>query len=230
MRHAVRLAIVRRVLTLTLRAAAFAAALACSLPVKAAPQVQLVGVMGSRALLLVDGQRQMLAVGTSAAGVRLLALQGDRAELEVGGQRLSLRVGATPAALAPSGPAPGSAQEIVLAAGPGGHFVTQGAINGRTVSFLVDTGATTVAIGQAQAQHLGLDLQNARRAMGNTANGTVPVLLVTLTRVRVGEVEVANVPAVVMPQPMPYVLLGNSFLTRFQMRRENDVMRLELRR
>jgi aspartyl protease family protein len=50
-----------------------------------------------------------------------------------------------------------------------------------------------------------------------------------LTSVRVGEVEVANVSAVVLPAQMPYVLLGNSFLTRFQMRRENDVMRLELR-
>ena len=46
---------------------------------------------------------------------------------------------------------------------------------------------------------------------------------------RVGEVEITQVGAVVMPQPMPYVLLGNSFLARFQMRRDNDVLRLELR-
>ncbi|GAB1389514.1 MAG: hypothetical protein AMXMBFR78_13810 [Rubrivivax sp.] len=210
-------------------AAGLAALLLLSLA-QAAPQVQLVGVMGSRALLLVDGQRQMLAAGASALGVKLLALQGDSAELEVQGQRVTLRVGASPAVLAASGAATGAAREIVLSAGPGGHFVAQGAINGRAVSFLVDTGATTVSMGQAEAQRLGLDLQHAQRAMSSTANGTVPVLLLTLTRVRVGEVEVANVPAVVMPQPMPYVLLGNSFLTRFQMRRENDVMRLELRR
>lgn len=205
-------------------------ALLPALPCMGAPQVQLVGVMGSRALFLVDGQRQMLGVGASAAGIRLLALQGDTAEIDFDGQRMTLRVGASPAALVPSGaPAP-AAQEIVLAAGPGGHFVTQGAINGRPVSFLVDTGATTVAMSQAEAQRLGLDLSGGRRALGSTANGKVPVVLVTLTRVRVGEVEIANVPAVVMPQPMPYVLLGNSFLSRFQMRRENDVMRLELRR
>jgi aspartyl protease family protein len=54
--------------------------------------------------------------------------------------------------------------------------------------------------------------------------------MVTLNSVRVGEIEVINVPAVVMPAQMPHVLLGNSFLTRFQMRRDNDVMRLEQRR
>jgi aspartyl protease family protein len=55
------------------------------------------------------------------------------------------------------------------------------------------------------------------------------VQIVSLDRVRVGEVEISNVGAVVMPQALPYVLLGNSFLSRFQMRRDNDVMRLELR-
>jgi aspartyl protease family protein len=47
--------------------------------------------------------------------------------------------------------------------------------------------------------------------------------------VRVGDVEVANVEALVLPAAMPYVLLGNSFLTRFSMRRDNEVMRLEKR-
>jgi aspartyl protease family protein len=52
---------------------------------------------------------------------------------------------------------------------------------------------------------------------------------VVLSSVRVGDVEIANVAAVVTPQPMPMILLGNSFLSRFQMRREADTMRLEAR-
>ena len=48
-------------------------------------------------------------------------------------------------------------------------------------------------------------------------------------RVRVGDVEVYDVDAAVLGASMPYVLLGNSFLTRFQMKRENDVLRLEKR-
>lgn len=208
------------------------ACLAClSLPAAAqAPRVQLGGVMGARALLIIDGQRQLLAVGDSAQGVRLRTLQADSAEVEVQGRALTLRLGA--AALVPESGAtrPRPANEIVLTAGPGGHFVTDGAINGRPARFLVDTGATTVSLGQADAERLGLDLRHGQQGLSSTANGTVPVVLLTLARVRVGEVEVSQVPAVVMPQPMPYILLGNSFLTRFQMRRENDVMRLELRR
>jgi aspartyl protease family protein len=57
----------------------------------------------------------------------------------------------------------------------------------------------------------------------------VPVYAVTLSSVRVGDVEVANVEALVLPAAMPHILLGNSFLTRFSMKRENEVMRLERR-
>ena len=57
----------------------------------------------------------------------------------------------------------------------------------------------------------------------------MPAYAITLTSVRVGDVEVANVDAMIVPATMPYVLLGNSFLTRFQMKRENDTMRLEKR-
>ena len=50
-----------------------------------------------------------------------------------------------------------------------------------------------------------------------------------LTSVRIGDVQVYNVEALVVPAQMPYVLLGNSFLTRFQMKRENEMMTLERR-
>lgn len=197
---------------------------------QALPQVQLAGVMGGKALLVIDGQTQMLAVGASARGIRLLSVQGDVAEIERGGARLSLRVGGSPTAVGAGAPRPGGSREIVLTAGPGGHFISGGAINGQAVTFMVDTGATMVAMSQAEATRLRLDLRSAQRGLSNTANGTVPVVMVTLSSVRLGEVEVANVQAVVMPAQMEHILLGNSFLTRFQMRRENDVMRLEFRR
>ena len=193
------------------------------------PQVQLAGVMGGKALLVIDGQTQMLAVGASARGIRLLSVQGDSAEIERGGTRLSLRVGGSPAAVGAGAPRPGGPREVVLTAGPGGHFISGGAINGQAVTFMVDTGATLVAMSQAEANRLRLDLRGGQRGLSHTANGTVPVVMVTLSSVRLGEVEVANVPAVVMPAQMQHILLGNSFLTRFQMRRENDVMRLEFR-
>ena len=86
-----------------------------------------------------------------------------------------------------------------------------------------------VALSQSEAQRIGLDLKSAQRGVSSTANGTTEVLVLVLNTVRVGEVDVYNVPAIVLPQSMPYVLLGNTFLTRFQMRRDNDVMLLELK-
>ena len=197
---------------------------------QALPQVQLAGVMGGKALLVIDGQTQMLAVGSAARGIKLLSVQGDTAEVERGGTRLSLRVGGTPTVVGTAPPRSSGSREIVLTAGPGGHFVSGGAINGQAVTFMVDTGATMVAMSQAEATRLRLDLRNGQRGLSSTANGTVPVVMVTLSSVRLGEVEVANVQAVVLPAQMEHILLGNSFLTRFQMRRENDVMWLEFRR
>lgn len=63
-----------------------------------------------------------------------------------------------------------------------------------------------------------------------TANGVAQGWLLKLDSVRVGDVEVFGVDAIVTPQPMPYVLLGNSFLGEFQMTRTNDQMVLEKRR
>ncbi len=202
------------------------ASLGCT--VAHAQPVALAGRMGDRALLVVDGRAQTVGIGNTAGGVRLLRWVGEEAEVEVAGQKTQLRVGGTPAQVG-AGARAVAGREIVMTAGSGGHFTPSGSINGKAVSFMVDTGATLVAMGQDDAQRLGVDLKTARAGMSQTANGPVRVLMVTLDRVRVGEVELTQVAAVVLPQPMPFVLLGNSFLTRFQMRRDNDVMRLELR-
>lgn len=193
-----------------------------------AQSVSLAGRMGERALIVVNGQPMTVAVGATAGGVRLLRWAGDEAEVEVAGTKSRLRVGGTPAQIG-AARAPSAAREIVMTASSGGHFTPTGAINGQAVRFVVDTGATLVAMGQDEAARLNLDLSSARTGMSQTANGPVPVRIVVLDRVRVGEVEISNVGAVVLPQPMPFILLGNSFLSRFQMRRDNDVMRLELR-
>jgi aspartyl protease family protein len=194
----------------------------------AAPGVVLAGRMGQRALLVIDGRAHAMAVGDTAGGVRLLGWTGDAAEVELGGKTQMLRLGAAPAQLAAAGPAP-SGREIVIPAGQGGHFTAAGSIQGHNVQFMVDTGATLVSLGRDDAQRMGLDLRDAAQGYIQTANGQALVHLVTLPHLRVGEVEVHNVGAVVLPMPMPFVLLGNNFLSRFQMRRENDVMRLEAR-
>jgi len=206
--------------------------LAGAVSAAAAQGVALAGRMGDRALLMIDGQPHTVAVGQQAGGVKLLRWDGDAVVVERRKERLVLAPGASPQRLGGSsaggGPG-GGGREIVLNAGPGGHFFALGSINGRSTRFMVDTGATQLAISREEAARLGIDLSGGQLSMAGTANGNVQVVTVTLRSVRLGDVEVANVAAMVLPMPMPYVLLGNSFLTRFQMRRENDVMRLELR-
>ena len=108
--------------------------------------------------------------------------------------------------------------------GQGGHFFKQGQINGKTVDLMVDTGATSVAMSIQEAQRIGVDYSKGRPTSTSTANGVVPAWIVTLSSVRVGDVEVTNVQGVVTSGAMPYVLLGNSFLNRFDMTRGGDQM------
>ncbi|MES2940823.1 MAG: TIGR02281 family clan AA aspartic protease [Pseudomonadota bacterium] len=192
--------------------------------------VALQGMLGSKALLIVNGgPPKSVAPGESHQGVKVLSTLGDQAVLEIDGKRHTLRVGDAPASVGQVGTAPGRGSRIVLTVGSGGHFTTQGAINGQAVNFMVDTGATTIGMSAADAQRVGLNYRAGRPVYMNTANGTAPAWLVKLNSVKVGDVEVYDVDAVVSPQPMPYVLLGNSFLGRFQMKRDNDQMVLEKR-
>lgn len=190
-------------------------------------QVQLNGMLGARAaLLIIDGEPVTVQLGASARGVKLVALEDGSAVVEYAGRRQTLTLGAAPGRVVTQKAAP---RQIVLPMGPGGHYTTMGTINGQVTSFLVDTGATSVAISQIEAEKLGLRYMYGRRIVTMTANGVVPAYQLQLASVRIGDVDVRDVEAIVIPGLMGHVLLGNSFLNRFQMRRENDVMTLELR-
>jgi aspartyl protease family protein len=202
----------------------------CAAALAQAQTVSLNGSMGTRqALLVIDGVPRVVEVGATVQGVRLLTLSATQAEIAVGSQHRLLFAGASQVRIGGAESVGNRGSEIVLTAGTGGHFTTDGQINGKAVTFLVDTGATTIAMGQADADRLGVNYKSAPRGFAGTANGRIPVNVVSLSSVRVGDVEVANVEAVVMPSAMQHVLLGNSFLTRFQMKRDNDTLRLTKR-
>jgi len=193
-----------------------------------AQSVALQGMLGSRALLMIDGGApRSLAVGDSAQGVKLVSVGADSAVVEIAGKRVTLRLGESPASLGERGQA--SSGRISLPADGGGHFMGSGSINGRPVQFLVDTGASTVALSVADAERIGLAFREGASVRIGTANGLAQGWRVKLASVRIGDVEVYDVDAIVTSQGMPFVLLGNSYLNRFQMRRDNDQMVLERR-
>ena len=192
----------------------------------AAQAVALSGILGSKALLVVNGAAPRgVAAGESHQGVTVVSVGRDDAVLEFDGARRTVRLGEAPVSVG----ARGGSQRIVLAGDSRGHFVSQGQINGRTMQFMVDTGATTVAIGQPDAERMGLNYKKGQPVRMTTANGVAQGWRLKLDTVRIGDVQVYGVDAVVTPQAMPYVLLGNSFLTEFQMTRHNDQMVLEKR-
>lgn len=196
----------------------------------AGPTLSFNGSLGQKAaLLLIGGEAKTVAVGATVQGVRLISMEEDRAVVEVAGRRQTLVLGASPGRVGDATSNVRSARQIVLSSGPGGHFTSGGSINGLTTQFLVDTGATAVSISQAEAERLNLKYREGRRIMTQTANGVVPAHLLQLATVRVGEVELRNVDAIVTPGQMSHVLLGNTFLSRFQMKRENEIMTLDLR-
>jgi aspartyl protease family protein len=184
-------------------------------------------MLGNKALLVLDaGAPRALGVGDEVQGVKVIAVTRDEATVEIKGVRRTLHLGEAPVSV---GSRAGSGRRIVLTADSRGHFVNSGLINGRMIQYMVDTGASTIAIGRADAERLGLAYQAGEPVRMSTANGIAQGWRLKLDSVRIGDVEVFGVEAIVTPQPMPYVLLGNSFLASFQMTRNNDQMVLEKR-
>jgi aspartyl protease family protein len=124
----------------------------------------------------------------------------------------------------------GSRQQVTLSADTRGHFVTTGSINGGSVRFLVDTGATIVGLPAADARRLGIDYLHGQRGQVQTANGVAVAYRVKLDTLRIGDIEVNNVDALVSEgDTMGVTLLGMSFLNRMEMKRDGQSMTLTRR-
>jgi aspartyl protease family protein len=125
-------------------------------------------------------------------------------------------VAGKPAADSPSGHAPTPAgngfasREIPRA--PDGHFYVDAQVNGAQVHFLVDTGASMVALTPADAQRAGIALPS-ERAVAQGAGGSVEIIPVTIERIAAGPLEARNVEGAVARE-LPISLLGQSFLSR----------------
>lgn len=204
-------------------------ALCCALlcpAVACAQAVALAGILGGKALLVVDGTAPRgVAAGEMHQGVKVVSVGRDDAVLDIAGVRHTVRLGAAPVSVG----ARGGNRRVVLGSDSRGHFVSRGEINGQAMQFMVDTGATTVAIGQPDAERMRLNYRKGPPVRMNTANGVAQGWRLRLDSVRIGDVLVQGVDAVVTPQAMPYVLLGNNFLGHFQMTRTSDLMVLEQR-
>ncbi|MGE0811215.1 MAG: TIGR02281 family clan AA aspartic protease [Immundisolibacter sp.] len=191
----------------------------------AEPLIELQAILGASAVLQVDGVRRTLRVGqASPEGVRLVALDGASAKVEIEGRTQSVPLGGR------AGGAIQSAETatVRIAQSDGGMYVTTGSINGKPVEFLVDTGATTVAMNDATARRLGIDYRVGERRLVETASGITESWFVTLREVSVGAIRIPNVQAGVIRGDQPSrALLGMSFLSRTRIEHEHDTLVLK---
>jgi aspartyl protease family protein len=117
---------------------------------------------------------------------------------------------------------------VTIKRGYGGHFFTDADVAGRSLNFVVDTGATTVALSRDDAERLGVDVENlAFDHQAQTAAGVTRVAQTMLPQLRIGDIQVLNVPAVVLDEQTGIALLGQSFLGRIdKVSIEGDTMTL----
>jgi aspartyl protease family protein len=187
------------------------------------PRVRVLALFPNKAMLEIGGRERLLRAGqASPEGVTLVSADQHEAVVEVGGRREALTFGTS---VGGSFATP-ETREVKIYRNTKGAFTTAGSINGRPVDFMVDTGATAIAMSATEARRLGIFYRLDGAPVGvTTASGTVPGHRVTLDRVAVGDITVRNVDALVIPGDLPeQVLLGMTFLNRVDLRQEGAEM------
>ena len=196
--------------------------------VVAASRIEVQALFGGKAMLMIDGQRRTLSIGeTSPEGVKLVNADSKHAVLEVDGNTKSYKPGG---AISLSYAKPEHLEEMVYA-DDRGMFRSVGTINGRTVRFLLDTGATTVAMNKSQARQLGVDYRmKGERIVVSTASANVKGYRVRLKSVSLGNIKQRNVEAMVIDGDHPGpILLGMSFLGNLKVEKEGKAMTIRQR-
>lgn len=194
-------------------------------PVQAGTDIRVVGLFSERAVVLISGKQHILKVGqTTPEGVKLIAADSESADLQIDGKIVK----ATLDGRVTASKRTAETKEFQISRNTQGMYTTVGSINGLTVSFLVDTGATNIAMNAAQARRLGIDYRVTGSPMTvTTASGVESAWAVNLNTVKVGELKLHNVGAVVLEGVQPaQALLGMSFLGRLEMTNTGRLMTL----
>jgi aspartyl protease family protein len=192
-----------------------------------AAEVAVTALFSGKAVIVVDnGRPRTLSAGdTTPEGVKLVAATSESAVIEYAGKRQTLLLGQG-TSLGGGSIAPSSGQ-VTLMVGAGGHFWANGAINGASVRFMVDTGATAVAMSSETAKRIGIKYAAGTRVGVRTASASTTGFRVILDTVRVGDITLSGVEALVLEGRYPEeTLLGMTFLNRTQMKRDGDTLTL----
>ena len=194
-----------------------------------AANVTVVGLFPGKAVVVINGTLpRTISVGQKQPeDVTLVSTTSASAIFDIEGKRHTLDLGEHFAV--PSGANAGANNTLALSADTGGQFWTLGQINGKSVRFLIDTGATLIALPSSAARNMGIDYTKGQRGFSSTAGGVVPVYRVSLDAVTIGEITLYRVDATVFESGLDVALLGMSFLNRVEMKRDGAHMTLTKR-
>ena len=201
--------------------------LSTSMTASAIQQLEVVALFSGKAVVMLDGERRVLAEGETAEGIRLISADSSRAIFLINGERKTYTLGSS---VNMNFAAPTVVRKQLFA-DEAGMFRTVGSINGYPVNILVDTGASVVAMNANEAQRLGIPFRmEGEPTRVSTASGMANAYRIVLDSVKIGKIEQNNVAATVVDGPHPqWVLLGMSFLERLKVSKEGGRMILEQR-
>lgn len=190
-----------------------------------ATNIEIKALFSGKAYLSVDGKMKLLGKGDSFQSVRLLEANGRYALLKLpdgSEKKMYLNDRIHQSFKKPD------RSKLTLYHDDQGMFEVSGSINGRSTRFLLDTGATAVTLSGAEAAKLGIDIQSAPRGYVTTASEQAAARFVTLSSVKIGDIQVPNVDAVIIEGDQPdMALLGMTFLQHLRLQRNGASMVLE---
>jgi len=189
-------------------------------------QIEVMALFKNKAMVSINDKQHLLKVGESAiSGVKLINATAKYAVLEVNGKRSKYNLGNRVRASY----AKTEKKKVQIYRDGQGLFKTVGSINGYTVNFLVDTGASVIALNSALAKRLGLQYKlKGEETMVATASGKALAYSVDLDQVKIGEIMLRNIDAVIIEGNDPETpLLGMSYLGRLKMNNDEQYLELE---
>ncbi|MDQ7073708.1 MAG: retropepsin-like aspartic protease [Gammaproteobacteria bacterium] len=193
-------------------------------PYTVADNLRLVGLFGNKAAVILNGKQKIISTNHTEQGLRLLSTTQDSAEIEVNGERRQFQLGSNSIVASYQKP---RRMTVRIEQNAQGMYQASGKVNGQVTEFLVDTGASVVAMNEYDAERFGLP-KTGPEVRAQTASGETRGHLVNLKQISIGQIQLNNIKAVVLPGAHPNrPLLGMSFLQHLKVNQQQRRLLLE---
>jgi len=193
----------------------------------AVDNINIVGLFRDRAIVELDGVRRVLVPGKpTPEGAVLISANSREAVIEINGVEDTYTLGSH---ISSQFKGPTGQKTVTIAPDSTGMYVVNGSINDFQVEFIIDTGASYISMNKHQAERIGLNYKmEGEKKLSSTASGMDKVYVIKLNKVAVGDIVLNNVQGAIHDGDFPkQILLGSTFLSRVNMKRDGRLLKLE---